>query len=72
MTPIKIFDIEVKNPKLINYSEIARQCGFSTAYVTKLLDENNVRKNETALRTIRNTIVDLYGDNVKIIEPEYA
>ena len=72
MKPIKIFDIEVKNPKLINYAEIARRCGYSTSYVTQLLDQNNVRKNKNALRIVRDAIVELYGDNVKILEPEYA
>ena len=45
---------------------------MSVSYVTQLLDENNVRKNENALRKIRNTIVKMYGNVVSILEPQHA
>lgn len=72
MKPIKILDIEIQNPSLINHSEIARYCKYTQSYVSQLLDENNVRKNSVALRKIRNAIVALYSNVVSIRELQHA
>jgi predicted transcriptional regulator len=72
LKPIKIQDIEVKNPKLLDHSKIARNCGISQSYVSQLLDPKNVRKNDNALRKVRNAIVEMYGNNVSIKELQHA
>lgn len=72
MKPITIHDIEIKKPELLDHSKIARNCGYSQSYVSQLLDQKNIRKNNNALRLVRNAIVEMYGNNISFREPQHT
>ena len=65
MKIIKIFEYEIDR-RLLNTSEIARDSGYTQAYVSMLLDPDNPRKNENALRRILKSILKLYSHVVRL------
>jgi len=67
MKIIKIFEYEIDR-RLLNTSEIARDSGYTQAYVSMLLDPDNKRKNENALRRILKSILKLYSHIVRLTE----
>lgn len=64
MKVIKIQDIIV-DLSLVKLIRVADESGLSLAYVSQLLNPHNKRKNEEALKAVRDAIVKLYANAVR-------